>query len=207
MAHKAPGRVHRKGITLMELAARFPDEEAARKWFEAQLWPAERCCGHCGSTRTTEASHKTMPYWCSDCRSYFSVKTGTALAASNVKLRKWVWAIYLELTSLKGVSSMKLHRDIGVSQKTAWFMLHRIREAFTRPGDAFTGPVEVDETYMGGREKKRSEGPAPAREALQEVTTAQGQAAGIPTAPSFPSRHWPIPSMSTIVFNSLCSLQ
>ena len=74
MAGKAPGRVHRKGITLMELAARFPDEGAARKWFEAQLWPAERCCGHCGSGRTTEASHKTMPYWCSDCRSYFSVK-------------------------------------------------------------------------------------------------------------------------------------
>ena len=158
MAGKAPGRVHRKGITLMELAARFPDEGAARKWFEAQLWPAERCCGHCGSGRTTEASHKTMPYWCSDCRSYFSVKTGTALAASNVKLRKWVWAIYLELTSLKGVSSMKLHRDIGVSQKTAWFMLHRIREAFTRPGDAFAGPVEVDETYIGGREKNKPKG-------------------------------------------------
>ena len=158
MASKAPGRVHRKGITLMELAARFPDEGAARKWFEAQLWPAERCCGHCGSGRTTEASHKTMPYWCSDCRSYFSVKTGTALAASNVKLRKWVWAIYLELTSLKGVSSMKLHRDIGVSQKTAWFMLHRIREAFTRPGDAFAGPVEVDETYIGGREKNKPKG-------------------------------------------------
>lgn len=136
----------------MELADMFPDEESARNWFEAQVWPEERCCGHCGSTRTREASHKTMPYWCSDCRRYFSVKTGTALAASNIKLRKWVYAIYLELTSLKGVSSMKLHRDIKVSQKTAWFMLHRIREAFHREGAGlFAGPVEVDEAAFGGK--------------------------------------------------------
>ena len=72
-----------------------------------------------------------MPYWCSDCRSYFSVRTGTALERSRVPLRKWAFSIYLELTSLKSVSSMKLHRDIGVTQSTAWFMLHRIREAWT----------------------------------------------------------------------------
>ena len=95
-----------------------------------------------------------MPYWCTDCRSYFSVRTGTAIARSNVPLRKWAIAIYLCLTSLKSISSLKLHRDIGVSQPTAWFMLHRIREAWseeTRQG--FTAPVEVDETYMGGRRK------------------------------------------------------
>ena len=68
-----------------------------------------------------------MPYWCTDCRSYFSVKTGTAMQRSKVPLRKWAIAIYLCLTSLKSVSSMKLQRDIGVSQPTAWFMLHRIR--------------------------------------------------------------------------------
>ena len=95
-----------------------------------------------------------MPYWCSDCREYFSVKTGTAMQRSKIPLRKWAIAIYLCLTSLKSVSSMKLRRDIGVSQKTAWFMLHRIREAWAlqTPGD-FSGPVEVDETYFGGKVK------------------------------------------------------
>ena len=95
-----------------------------------------------------------MPYWCSDCRSYFSVRTGTLLESSRVPLRKWAIAIYLEITSLKSVSSMKLHRDIGVSQPTAWFMLHRIREAWKVPGsNSFAGPVEVDESYFGGKRR------------------------------------------------------
>ena len=97
-----------------------------------------------------------MPYWCTDCRSYFSVKTGTAIARSKVPLRKWVFAIYLCLTNLKSVSSMKLHRDIGVSQPTAWFMLHRIREAWAPENNGpFDGPIEVDETYFGGKEANK----------------------------------------------------
>ena len=155
MAKKAPGKAHRKGISLMELADKFPTEQAAREWFEAVVWGGERCCGHCGSLRTKEASHKTMPYWCSDCRSYFSVKTGTALESSKLPLRKWAFAVYLYLTNLKGVSAMKLHRDIGISYKAAWFMLHRLREAYERPG-AFSGPVEVDEVYIGGKRKNMS---------------------------------------------------
>ena len=143
----------------MQLFEMFPDEAAAASWFESVYWPETRCCGKCGSTRTIEASHAKMPYWCSDCRSYFSVKTGTPLANSKVPLRKWAIAIYLCLTSLKSVSSMKLHRDIGVSQPTAWFMLHRIREAWmpkAGTGTPFEGPVEVDETYMGGKRKNMS---------------------------------------------------
>ena len=120
----------------MELAEKFPDEASAQAWFEEQLWGGERCCGHCGSLRTRKASHAKMPYWCSDCRSYFSVKTGTALANSKVPLRKWAWAVHLYLLNLKGISSTKLHRDLEVSQKTAWFMLRRIREAWDRPGVA-----------------------------------------------------------------------
>ena len=156
MAQQAPGKAHREGITLMQLADMFPTEDAARDWFESQVWPNGRTCPRCGSDRTHEASHAKMPYRCSDCRAYFSVKTGTALEGSKVPLRKWAFAIYLEVTSLKGVSSMKLHRDIGVTQKTAWFMLHRLREAWAHEkGGPFDGPVEVDETYIGGLEKNK----------------------------------------------------
>ena len=158
----------------------FPDEESATKWFEETLWPDERCCGKCGSTRTKKASHKTMPYWCTDGRHYFSVRTGTPLAKTNVPLRKWAIAIYLELTSLKGVSSMKLHRDIGVSQPTAWFILHRIREAWNRPngnGNGFSGPVEVDEAYMGG--KRRNMSNAKRKELTGRGTVGKTAVAGI----------------------------
>ncbi len=157
MGKKAPGRADREGITVMQLAEMFPTDEAAREWFEARMWPDGRHCPRCGSTRTTEAKHRSMPYWCSDCRSYFSVKTGSIMEESRLPLRKWAWAIYLHLTSLKGVSSMKLHRDIGVTQKTAWFMLQRIRKAFDNDDEPpFGGPVEVDETNVGGRRRNMS---------------------------------------------------
>ena len=153
---KSPGRAHREGVSLIDLFEMFPDEDTATQWFEAALWNGNRCCGHCGSMNTREApNRKPMPYWCSDCRSYFSARTGTAIASSKVPLRKWAIAIYLCLTSLKSVSSMKLHRDLDVSQKTAWFMLHRIREAWAaEAGDGtFAGPVEADETFVGGKSK------------------------------------------------------
>ena len=156
---RGPGKAYREGLTLLALMDLFPDEKSATRWFETALWTGKRRCGHCGSLRTREVPNaKPMPYWCSDCRSYFSVRTGTALERSRVPLRKWAIAIYLEITSLKSVSSMKLHRDIGVSQPTAWFMLHRIREGWTRSEDSdrFTGPVEVDETYMGGKRRNMS---------------------------------------------------
>ena len=153
-----PGKSHRKGISLLELAEMFPTEEAASQWFEAQMWPVERGCPKCGSVKTTETpNRKPMPYWCSDCRSYFSVRTGTALERSKVPLRKWAFAVYIVTTSLKGVSSMKLHRDLKVTQKTAWFMLHRLREAWATGSEGmFDGPVEVDETYMGGKERNKA---------------------------------------------------
>ncbi len=156
MAHSAAGKSDREGITVIELADMFPTEESAREWFERQFWPDGRHCPHCGSVRTHEASGANSPYRCSDCNGYFSVKTNTVMHKSHVSLRKWLFAIYLEMTSLKGVSSMKLHRDIGVTQKTSWYMLHRIREVWSH-GDAwpFAGPVEIDETYVGGTERNK----------------------------------------------------
>ena len=156
--YKAPGKAFREGITLMDMMRMFPDEAAATKWFESIVWPEGRCCGKCGSLKTREVPKaKPMPYWCTDCRSYFSVRTGTPMSRSKIPLQKWAVAIYLCITSLKSVSSMKLHRDIGVSQPAAWFMLHRIREAWAgNNDDDYSGPVEVDETYMGGRRRNMS---------------------------------------------------
>ena len=160
MAQKAPGKAYREGLTLIQMMDMFPTEETATQWFESVLWDGQRCCGKCGSTNTREVPNaKPMPYWCSACRSYFSVRTGTPIARSKIPMRKWAIAIYLCLTSLKSVSSIKLHRDIGVSQPAAWFMLHRIREAWAGGGSGgggFSGPVEADEIYFGGKRKNMS---------------------------------------------------
>ena len=94
-----------------------------------------------------------MPYRCRDCRKHFSVRTGTVMQQSGLPVRKWVIAIYLCSTNLKGVSSMKLHRDRKITQKTAWLLAHRIRETMSLPPDMFNGHVEVDETNMGGKRK------------------------------------------------------
>jgi len=155
---KGPGKSHRKGISVMDMATMFATEAQAVKWFEGLHWPdGKLVCLRCGCTEGAYRvkSGKPQPYRCRTCKRYFSHKTGTAMEDSKLPLRLWAWAIYLEMTSLKGVSSMKLHRDLGVRQATAWFMLHRIREAFTDVTARFEGPVEVDETYIGGLERNK----------------------------------------------------
>ena len=155
MNSNGPGKSHRQGITLLELFDMFPDEASATDWFENTRWPdGMRPCPRCDSERTHEVKNrKPMPFRCSDCRKYFSVRTGSVLESSRVPLRKWVVAIYLMATNLKAVSSMKLHRDLGVTQKTAWFMAQRIREAWLDDVETLDGEVEVDETYIGGKRK------------------------------------------------------
>ena len=157
-ATRAPGKSYRTGITLMDAVAQFDTEAKAEAWFLAQRWPNGVTCPFCGSENVaTVASRKPQPFRCRerDCRKSFSVKTGTLLHSSNLPLRKWAIAFFLYSTNLKGVSSMKLHRDLGITQKAAWYMAHRIRGTWTGATDTFAGPVEVDETYIGGKERNK----------------------------------------------------
>ena len=161
MEKQGPGKSYRKGITLAEAVNRFSDESEAERWFIETRWPSGMCCPHCGSVDVYERKNrKPLPYHCRDCRKDFSVKTGTLMQGSKLSLSTWAIAYYLLTTNLKGVSSMKLHRDLGITQKTAWHLAHRIRETWEDKGSGsnkFDGPVEVDESFFGGKEKNKHE--------------------------------------------------
>lgn len=158
MAHNAPGKHYRKGLSLVELTRKFPDNETAERWFVETRWPTGVACPKCGSFNIQERkTRKPQPYRCRDCRKDFSVKTGTLMQASNLGLQVWAIAIYLFTTGLKGTSSLKLHRDLDITQKSAWHLAHRIRETMEdrAPELLFGGPIEADETFMGGKEKNK----------------------------------------------------
>ncbi|MDD9996409.1 MAG: IS1595 family transposase [Rhodospirillaceae bacterium] len=147
-------------MTLAQLFRKFPDDETAEKWFADQRWGDTPACPHCGSTNVLSgAKHPNQPYRCREkqCGKRFSVKVGTPMQDSNVGYQTWAIALYLLVTNLKGVSSMKLHRDLGITQKTAWHLAHRMREGFavTLIGKQMSGLVEVDESYFGGLEKNK----------------------------------------------------
>ena len=160
MPNRGPGRAHRHGITLAELFKRWPTDKVAEKTLVKWRWPNGIACPHCGSMNILKKTkHKTMPYQCRDCRKFFSVRTGMPLQSSKIGYRNWLIAMYLELTSLKGVSSMKLHRDLGITQKSAWFLAHRVREMLRRDhtkDEVFVGPIEADEAFIGGKVKSMS---------------------------------------------------
>ena len=145
-------------MTLDQFFEQFaPDEAAAEAWPTKRRWPNGVRCAHCDSAHVAERKNRRpMPYWCRDCRRYFSVKTHSVMHRSPLPCRTWVAAIYLMLTSLKGVDSTKLARDLGISQKSAWHLGHRIRAALAKGDDRpLIGPIEIDETYIGGKARSR----------------------------------------------------
>lgn len=150
-------------MTSVLSAKHFHDEAAAYKYLEARIWAKGRSCPHCGgvdrSSKMEGASTRIGVYKCYACRKQFSVKVGTVFESSHVKLHLWLQAVALLTSSKKGMSANQLHRILGVSLKTAWFMGHRVREAM-RDGDlAPMGGagqiVEADETYFGPTEEKK----------------------------------------------------
>ena len=146
-----------EAVSLYQFFQRFPDEEAARQYFERNRWGEELYCGHCGSTNVAKVkNHKPMPYRCRDCRKHFSVRTGTVLAESRLPLHKWLMAIYMMTTARKGIPSTQMARELGITQKSAWFLAQRIRETWLASSDSDMGNhVQADETYIGGREKNK----------------------------------------------------
>jgi len=138
----------------------FPDDHAAEAWLVEQRWPDKIKCPRCGHEHVLVSdSHKSMPYRCRnyrDCGKRFSVKTGTVMECGKIGYQDWLIATYLLTASLKSVSSMKLHRELGITQKSAWFLAHRLRKALEATENQFMGPVEVDESYFGGKRKNMS---------------------------------------------------
>lgn len=139
-------------ISTFELFKMFPDQESARTYLEKRLWPNGARCPCCGlGERIT--TRKGGYYRCNQCKEDFTVRTGTIFERSHVPLHKWIYAMYLLVTSRKGISSMQLSKEIGITQKSAWFVLQRLREACGNDLTMLSGIVEVDETYIGGKEK------------------------------------------------------
>ena len=140
-------------LSIYEFMEQFPTEEAAATFFEEQRWEGKPICPHCGSYAVSRCT-KPMPFRCRDCRKHFSVRTGTVIEGSKVPLRKWLLAMHLLNENRKGISSVQVSRVLGVTQKTAWFLMHRLRESMQDSG-LLSGVVEVDEVYVGGSEKNR----------------------------------------------------
>ena len=132
----------------------FRDEAACIKYFEQIRFKNGLFCAHCGH-RKVHRFRDGKRFRCADCKKDFTIKTGTIFGESKVTLRKWFIAIYLLTTSSKGVSSVVLAKQVGVTQKTAWFIDHRIRQAMRQNKKKLEGKVEIDETMVGGKEKNK----------------------------------------------------
>lgn len=151
-------------ISTYQFLKRFPNTEAARIYLEARRWPQGTICPSCGCVERIQPCKRSgiLGYYrCLNCETVFTVRTGTIFERSHVPLDKWLYAMYLAATARKGISSIQLSKELGVTQKTAWFMLQRLREACGNDKDDddsngfLQGIVEADETYLGGKEANK----------------------------------------------------
>ena len=161
----------------------FHDETKARQWLESHLWPDGPVCGHCGSINDATAI-ETRPglYQCNaaECRSQFTVTVGTLFERSHIPLTKWLMAAFLVCSSKKAMSALQMSRIVGISYKSTWFMMHRIREAmrdgtFPTPIGGQSSVVEADETYVGGKAKNRAYKPEPKKQIVMSLVERGGE--------------------------------
>ena len=144
----------RSTISTFKLFELFPNAGAARKHLESRLWPNGAVCPKCKLTGKITV-RKNGYYRCNPCSLDFTVRTGTIFERSHVPLHKWLYSMYLLVTARKGISSMQLAKEIGITQKSAWFVLQRLREACGKDATILKGIVEIDEVYLGGREHNK----------------------------------------------------
>jgi transposase-like protein len=140
--------------TLAQFLEYFRDEETCREYFTGIRFRNGEYCPHCGHTAIYTFSNGKR-YRCAKCKQDFTIKTGTVFGESKLPLKKWFIAIYLLSTTSKGISSIQLAKHVGVTQKTGWFMDHRLRRAMRQNGGQLFGVIEADETFIGGLEKNK----------------------------------------------------
>ena len=141
-----------KTLSVKQLFKKFPTEDEAVEWFEKYRWNGVITCPKCNQSDKVRDDKRKYYYRCFGCQRRFSVRMGTVMESSRIPVKDWLYAMYSVLTSRKGISSLQLSKELGITQKSVWFMYHRIREACKQHDHMLEFVVEVDETYIGGKE-------------------------------------------------------